>query len=139
LLDFAGVRPTLPLDGMSLLAHEPEHSRALMSEEFPMQSGVLDGYAEVHELDPATLAQRIERVERGHGYPGKVALFQGDMELVVHRGPNVNELFDLAHDPGAKHDLADGDKAQQEQMRAELARYYARVRSWLGCTPNAQN
>ena len=100
-----------------------------------MQSGVLERYGEEHELDPTTLAQRIERVEHSHDYVSKVAVRKGALELVIHRGPNVNELFDLARDPGAKHDLADGEQSTQAELRAELQRYYERVRPWLGCTP----
>ena len=134
-LDFVGLAPALPLDGVSLLGGDPSTGRALLSEEFPMQSGVLERYAQVPVLDGATLAQRIERLERGRDYPSKVSVLSGEQELVVHRGTNVSELYDLTRDPGAEHDLGDQDHDTERELRAKLERYLRDVSPLLGCVP----
>jgi choline-sulfatase len=135
ILDFADVPYALPLDGMSLLRRDPKPDRVMLSEEFPMQSGVLERYESEPTLDAAALRARIDHIERGPGYPSKVAVFKGQNELVVHKAPNVSELFRLDQDPGVNHDLADGEAQLQAELRGELERYYARVAPVLGCTP----
>jgi hypothetical protein len=137
-LDYAGIPAALPLDGQSLLRGDPAADRLLISEEFPIQSALFEQFSREGLPSAAAVRERIERIERGPGYATKVSALQGTLQSVVHTAVNVEEVYRLDRDPGAKNDLADREPALAAKLREALDRYYARVAPALGCVPRAK-
>jgi hypothetical protein len=124
-LQFLGAREAPhPMSGVALLGEGPPPERALISEEFAISGAVLERFVRSPPRLARDLAARVARIERGPGYPSKLALTRAGFELITHRGSQVVELYDVAADPRAARDLA--ERAPRE--RAALERETARLR-----------
>jgi arylsulfatase A-like enzyme len=95
------------MSGLPLLGSDPPAERFSSSEEFAISGGVLERFARAPLASAHELEQRLARIERGPGYPSKLALTRGRFALIAHRGSGVDELYDVAADPRAAHDLAE--------------------------------
>jgi arylsulfatase A len=101
LLALAGAAPLAPCDGLDLS---------------PLLAG--------DELPHRELPRRELGFHFPHGY-SQSALRAGDEKLVLSWRQDRSELFDLASDPGERHDLAAERPERAAELRAELLR-------WLG-------
>lgn len=132
-LQFLGVSPDRPLDGVTLLTADLSAPRALISEEFPVQLSALKRFATQAGASPDELLGRAAQLERGLGYPGKLSLIEGDFQLIVHRATAVRELYDLKSDPGATRNLAFEDAWPLARLQAALDAWRAGVKRSTGC------
>jgi len=132
-LEFVGASPALALDGSSLLSQEPRADRAIVSEEFPTPLRTLARYARGAPLGRAEAQRRARELEISHGYPSKVSLIQGEHQLILHRATGVVELYDLARDPGAQHNLAFDEAARTLALERALQDWFSQIARSTGC------
>jgi arylsulfatase A-like enzyme len=126
------------MSGIALLGAEPPAQRALTSEEFAISGGVLERFARSPPRSERELALRVARIERGPGYPSKLALTQGHFALIAHRGSGVSELYDVAADPHAARDLAESAPGQLAALQREAAGVRERLLARALCQLGAQ-
>jgi arylsulfatase A-like enzyme len=139
-LQFLGAtRPPHPMSGVPLLAAEPAADRVLVSEEFAVSGAILERYASSPMRTAGDLGARLARIERGPGYPSKLAVTRGGFELITHRGSGVVELYDVASDPGAARDLADSAAPERSELVREAARLRERLLARSLCQLESAN
>jgi arylsulfatase A-like enzyme len=93
--------------GRSLL-EQPQRPRPyVLSEEFQIPGQRLTRYAEHPARSLAELNERARHLERYGAYQSKLALVSEDMLLIARRQSGTYELYDLARDPTASHDIAE--------------------------------
>jgi hypothetical protein len=126
------------MSGVALLGNDPPAERALLSEEFAISGAVLERFARSAPRSQSDLERRLARIERGPGYPSKLALMRGRFMLIAHRGSGVSELYDVASDPRAARDLAEAAPAELSALQREAAGMRERVLSRALCQLRAQ-
>jgi Sulfatase len=115
------------MSGVPLLAGDPPAERLASSEEFAISGNVLERFARTPLASRRELEQRLSRIERGPGYPSKLALTSGRFALIAHRGSGVGELYDVAADPRAARDLADSAPGELAELQRAAAGLRERV------------
>lgn len=101
-LDWVGARPTAEVDGISMAA-------ALRGEPAPQRS----------------LFWHYPHYGNQGGFPAAVVR-SGDLKLIERLEDGRVHLYDLARDPGERHDLAAERPAAVAELRAQLHEFYRR-------------
>jgi arylsulfatase len=94
---------------------EPKGKRKKRVEDFPAQMREL---LDAHAADWAALKKERERTQAT--LTRRRALVQGSWKLIVDLVSGDRELYDLAADPGERHDLSDEQAARAEEMARRL-------------------
>jgi len=128
---FFGARPEFPPWGRSRLGDAPP-SEPLVSEEFPVQVATLEQWARTSMSQPEARQRRVDAIERGSGYASKLAFTTREKQLVVHRGTEALQLFDLRLDPDVEHDLG-AAAARASPLFEAYRRFLMRSSRRMGC------
>ncbi len=137
-LHFLNQTPSSSLSGESLLSPDATSDRVIVSEAFPIRGKSLFDLANVPLTSIDELKARIELIQHeDQRYAPKVSLVRGRYRLIVRRTSGTAELFDLAHDPRERHDIAGERPDLVESMmghlaafqRAEATRFYCAVKA----------
>ena len=72
---------------------------------------------------PADIVAALSDTQREEDYELMRSIRRGNWKLLIKVPEHKNELYDLASDPGERHNLAGRGLAIETQLQASLARY----------------